>query len=130
MDTHPPEHDRELGEAIAETFPASGAPRPLQPTGLSPEERLFPTLTSAQIARIAAHGRRRAMARGELLGEAGDKVIPFLVVVSGEIQALGAWGAAPKPSSSHSARASSPAKAACSPAAARWGDCARASPAK
>src|SRR6266849_2883757 len=51
-------------------------------------ERLFPTLTSAQVARIAARGRRRKIARGELLVEVGDKNVPFFVVISGEVQAL------------------------------------------
>ena len=65
---------------------------PLQPTGPSPAERLFPTLTSAQIARITPHGRRRATAAGEVLVEAGDKAVPFFLVLSGEIQALGPSG--------------------------------------
>lgn len=65
---------------------------PLQPNGPSPAERLFPTLTTVQIARIAAHGRRRVVARGEVLVEVGDKVVPFFVVVTGEIQALGPSG--------------------------------------
>ena len=67
---------------------ASDPQVPLRPTAPSPEERLFPTLTAAQIARIAAHGRRRAIARGDVLVEVGDKVVPFFVVVSGEIQVL------------------------------------------
>ena len=45
---------------------------------------MFPVLTEAQIARIAAHGRRRSVARGEVLIEVGDRVIPFFAVVSGE----------------------------------------------
>jgi thioredoxin reductase (NADPH) len=61
---------------------------PLRLTAPSPEERLFPTLTAAQITRIAAHGRRRAIARGDVLVEVGDKVVPFFVLVSGEIQVL------------------------------------------
>jgi thioredoxin reductase (NADPH) len=61
---------------------------PLRPTALSPEERLFPTLTAAQITRIAARGRRRAIARGDVLVEVGDKVVPFFVLVTGEIQVL------------------------------------------
>ena len=61
---------------------------PLRPSAPSPEERLFPTLTTEQIERIAAHGRRRAIARGDVLVEVGDKVVPFFVVVSGEIQVL------------------------------------------
>ena len=67
---------------------APDTPVPLQPTAPSRAERLFPTLTAAQIARIAAHGRRRPIARGEVLVEVGDKVVPFFVVVSGEIQVL------------------------------------------
>jgi thioredoxin reductase (NADPH) len=61
---------------------------PLQSTAPSREDRLFPTLTAAQINRIAAHGRRRAIAPGEVLVDVGDKVVPFFVVVSGELQAL------------------------------------------
>src|ERR1700730_4405257 len=67
---------------------------PLAPTAPSSAERLFPTLTSAQIARIAARGRRRTIARGEVLVEVGDKAVPFFVVVSGEVQALRPSGAA------------------------------------
>ena len=67
---------------------ASDPQVPLRPTAPSPEERLFPTLTTEQITRIAAHGRRRAIARGDVLVEVGDKVVPFFVVVSGEIQVL------------------------------------------
>jgi thioredoxin reductase (NADPH) len=63
-------------------------PVPLQPSAPSRAERLFPTLTAAQIARVAAHGRRRSIARGEVLVEVGDKVVPFFVVVSGEVQVL------------------------------------------
>ncbi|HJZ73375.1 MAG TPA: cyclic nucleotide-binding domain-containing protein [Vicinamibacterales bacterium] len=55
---------------------------------VSRPERLFPTLTPAQLARIGAHGRRRATTRRELLVEVGDRVVPCFVVVTGEIQAL------------------------------------------
>jgi len=61
-------------------------------TASSRTDHLFPTLTPAQITRIAAHGRRRAVARGEVLVEVGAKVVPFFVVVSGEIQVLRASG--------------------------------------
>src|ERR1700680_135533 len=67
---------------------------PLASTAPSRMERLFPTLTSAQIARIAARGRRRTIARGEVLVDVGDKDVPFFVVVSGEVQALRPSGAA------------------------------------
>jgi thioredoxin reductase (NADPH) len=66
---------------------------PLAPTAPSNTERLFPTLTSAQIARIAARGRRRTIARGEMLVEVADKDVPFFVVVGGEVQALRPSGA-------------------------------------
>jgi thioredoxin reductase (NADPH) len=61
---------------------------PLRPTAASPLERLFPTLTAAQIARIAARGRRRTIARDEVLVDIGDKAVPFFLVVSGEVQIL------------------------------------------
>jgi thioredoxin reductase (NADPH) len=59
------------------------------PPLLHPEsrlERLFPTLTAAQLDRIAVHGRRRRVSRGEVLINIGDNAVPFFVVISGEIQ--------------------------------------------
>ncbi|HSY47503.1 MAG TPA: FAD-dependent oxidoreductase [Thermoanaerobaculia bacterium] len=67
---------------------ASDSLIPLEPVTASLEEHRFPTLTDAQIERIAAHGRRRPIARGDVLVEVGDKVVPFFVVASGEIDAL------------------------------------------
>jgi thioredoxin reductase (NADPH) len=52
------------------------------------QDRLFPTLNAAQIARIAAHGRRRAVSDGDLLVEVGDANVPFFVVLSGHVQVL------------------------------------------
>jgi thioredoxin reductase (NADPH) len=72
---------------------ASDPQLPLASTVPSHTERLFPTLTSAQMARIAARGRRRTIAHGEILVDVGDKDVPFFVVVSGEIQALRPTGA-------------------------------------
>ena len=57
-------------------------------------ERLFPTLTSAQIARVVARGRRRPIAGDEILVEVGDKEVPFFLVLSGAVQALRPSGAA------------------------------------
>jgi thioredoxin reductase (NADPH) len=57
-------------------------------------ERLFPTLTSAQIARVAARGRRRPIAGDQILVEVGDKDVPFFLVLSGAVQALRPSGAA------------------------------------
>jgi thioredoxin reductase (NADPH) len=60
---------------------------PPQPPSDSLSDRFFPTLTPDQISRIAAHGRRRSIAAGDVLVAAGDQTIPFFVVVSGAIQA-------------------------------------------
>src|SRR5215203_5168190 len=49
-------------------------------------EQIFPTLTPAQIRRIAPHGHVRVMQRGEVLVEQGDREVPFFVVVSGEVE--------------------------------------------
>jgi thioredoxin reductase (NADPH) len=49
---------------------------------------LFPTLTPQQISRIVAIGRRRSIARGDVVVDVGDKLIPFFVILSGEIQAF------------------------------------------
>ena len=55
---------------------------------VSRPDRVFPTLTPAQITRIAPHGRRRAIAPGEVLVEVGQRPVPFFVVLSGEMQVL------------------------------------------
>lgn len=55
---------------------------------VSRPERVFPTLTPAQIARIAPHGRQRAIRPGEVLVEVGQRPVPFFVVLSGELQVL------------------------------------------
>src|ERR671919_2075293 len=49
-------------------------------------EQIFPTLTPAQISRIAPHGHMRTMQRGEVIVEQGDRNVPFFVVVSGEVE--------------------------------------------
>ena len=59
---------------------------PVQITHSSPADQLFPKLTSAQIARLAVHGRVRPIQRGEVLIEAGDQVVPFFIVTAGEIE--------------------------------------------
>jgi len=60
---------------------------PLPLTSSRPEQ-IFPTLTPAQIRRIAAHGQRRKVRKGEILVEQGDKAIPFFVVLAGELEAV------------------------------------------
>src|SRR2546422_7736491 len=75
------------------TVNASDPRVPLASTASSHMERLFPTLTSAQMARIEPRGRRRPIAREEVLVEVGDNNVPFFVVVSGEVEALRPTGA-------------------------------------
>ena len=66
----------------------SNPSEPLPISTRSPAERLFPTLTDAQVARIAPHGRRRPVAAGEVLVEVGTEAVPFFVVTSGALQVL------------------------------------------
>jgi thioredoxin reductase (NADPH) len=58
------------------------------PLTSSRADQIFPRLTPAQIRRIAAHGRPRAVHSGEFLVEQGDKTVPFFVVISGELEAV------------------------------------------
>jgi thioredoxin reductase (NADPH) len=48
----------------------------------------FPTLTAAQIDRIAVHGRHRPIRRGEMLVDAGIPNVHFFVVLSGQIEVV------------------------------------------
>jgi len=52
------------------------------------QDKLFPTLSEAQIARIASHGRRRPIARSDVLMDVGDRSLAFFVVLAGEIHVL------------------------------------------
>ena len=49
-------------------------------------DHIFPTLTPEQVARVAAHGRTRAVRAGEVLVEAGDTAVPFFVVMAGQVE--------------------------------------------
>ena len=51
-------------------------------------DQLFPTLTSAQIARLASHGRKRRVQPGELLLDVGDQ-LRFFVLTEGKIDIFG-----------------------------------------
>jgi thioredoxin reductase (NADPH) len=77
-------------ESIVNATDPQTAPRL---AALSPGDRLFPVLTAAQIERIAAHGRRRSVAAGDVLVEVGQRTVPFFVVLSGELQILRPSGA-------------------------------------
>ena len=56
------------------------------------DQQSFPTLTSDQIARVAAHGKTRATERGEILGESGKQISRFFVVKKGTIDAVRVFG--------------------------------------
>jgi thioredoxin reductase (NADPH) len=49
-------------------------------------EHMFPALTSAQVARVAQHGRARKVVAGEVLFDVGQTAVPFCVVTQGRIQ--------------------------------------------
>ncbi|HXO41472.1 MAG TPA: FAD-dependent oxidoreductase [Thermoanaerobaculia bacterium] len=49
-------------------------------------DRMFPVLTAAQVARFAAHGTRRPVARGDLLFEAGEGSPHFFVITAGKVE--------------------------------------------
>jgi thioredoxin reductase (NADPH) len=55
---------------------------------------MFPTLTLAQIRRIAAHGHARPIRRGEVMVEAGERVVPFFVVLRGQVEIVRPSGTA------------------------------------
>jgi thioredoxin reductase (NADPH) len=61
---------------------------PLASMLASGAERTFPTLTAAQIKRIAAHGHVRSIRAGEVLAEAGAHIVPFFVVTAGRIEVV------------------------------------------
>ncbi len=49
---------------------------------------LFPSLTPAQIARVAARGHLRRVERGEVLVEQGERSTHFFVVTEGEVEII------------------------------------------
>jgi thioredoxin reductase (NADPH) len=57
-------------------------------------EQIFPTLTTAQLRRVAAQGHTRAIKPGEVLVERGDNAVPFFVVVAGELEVVRPSGGA------------------------------------
>ncbi len=51
-------------------------------------ERLYPTLSPAQLERVAAHGRRRQVAQGEVLVQAGESAARVFVILAGQIDVV------------------------------------------
>jgi thioredoxin reductase (NADPH) len=73
-------------------------PQPLlRAPSTSTPEQLFPKLTAAQVARVAAHGRKRQVSAGEVLLEVSDRAPRFFVVVSGGIEIVRVQGEAEEP---------------------------------
>jgi thioredoxin reductase (NADPH) len=72
------------------TEPELGARGIVPPGELPPAviDNAFPTLTPAQIARVAAHGATHPVAVGEVLVPAGVFNSRFFVVVSGEVEVV------------------------------------------
>jgi thioredoxin reductase (NADPH) len=67
----------------------AGAPRRVEIAPLSESsraDRVFPTLTPEQVARVKARGRVRPVLRGELLASAGELVESFFVVTAGSVE--------------------------------------------
>ena len=64
---------------------ATPDPEVALPSAATAGDQAFPTLTEAQIARVAAHGRLRKVERGEVLVKAGARNASFFVVVSGHL---------------------------------------------
>src|SRR5258707_12403153 len=63
------------------------------PLTASRADQVFPTLTSAQIGRIASHGHARSAKAGDVLLEHGDTNIPIFVVISGDLETVRPTGA-------------------------------------
>ena len=59
---------------------------PVTLTLASGVERIFPTLTPAQVQRIAVHGQVRSIRAGEVLFEPGEHGVPFFVVTAGRLE--------------------------------------------
>src|SRR5207249_6527850 len=68
------------------TMPQVAPPPP--PSSGPPAEHIYPTLTPAQLGRIAAHGRRRRVEAGEVLVQAGEQTARLFVVVAGRIDVV------------------------------------------
>ena len=72
---------------MSDTVPQSPSAPPERPY------EMFPILTRAQIERIAPHGRRRQVQRGEIMIEAGEQITRFFVVIAGEAEVVRRSGA-------------------------------------
>jgi thioredoxin reductase (NADPH) len=60
----------------------------LSPTPGSTPSEMFPALTSAQQARILAHGQHRNVEPGEIVAELNERITKVFVVISGQLHVL------------------------------------------
>ena len=65
---------------MTDTPPRTPLPRP------TAADETFPTLTAAQIARVASHGKMRQVESGDVLLRAGEHAEQFFVVIAGRIE--------------------------------------------
>src|SRR2546428_375990 len=70
------------------TMPQVAPREPPAPASGQRAEHIDPTLTPVQLARIAAQGRRRHVALGEVLVQAGEQTARLFVVVAGRIDVV------------------------------------------
>ena len=70
---------------VAEAAPFEG---PLFSTQTAPQERIFPKLSPGRFERLAARGRLRPVAAGEVLIEAGVPVTHLFLVKSGRLDVV------------------------------------------
>jgi thioredoxin reductase (NADPH) len=61
---------------------------PLAQTLPSGIERMFPTLTPAQVERIAARGRARPIRAGEVLVEPGEQIVSVFLITAGKVEVI------------------------------------------
>jgi thioredoxin reductase (NADPH) len=59
---------------------------PGEPIVSSHADPAFPVLTPAQLVRVAARGHVRSVQAGEVIVEAGDRNVPFFVIVRGRVE--------------------------------------------
>jgi len=75
-------HEGDKSAPMTETTPRVSLAPPARAA------QMFPTLTPVQIARVAAHGRRRRVGPGEVLIEAGEQSALFFVVTEGSFELI------------------------------------------
>jgi CRP-like cAMP-binding protein len=102
---------------------------PAQAAAAQAVDKAFPTLTPAQVARVAAHGRMRQVERGEILLEPGTPNARFFVVRAGTIEIVRMFDGVETLITVHRAGQFT-GRPTCSPVAGAWSACGPASAAR